>query len=170
MVCLSLHGTIKVKNRLSDDHDVDLLFWSNHFSDAVKVIYNKQSHISLNKMEGILTDNNVYTNDDYTGDDYEDGSAAAILLNSLNAEYLHTSDTTDGEMDSDEPENSIIAPQFSLICDEPLENFSTLKDDNDVVSSSEDEEVSKGYTSTTTLTKRDTVGGSDNDAPLQEAC
>lgn len=38
MVCLSLHGTTKLINRLSDDHDIDVLFWGDHFSEAVKVV------------------------------------------------------------------------------------------------------------------------------------
>ena len=124
-------------------------------------------------MKSTLTnDNDVHTNDDNADDDYEDGSAAAVLLNSFNAEYLHdnSSDTTDSEMNSDELEDSIIAPPFSPICNEPLENFLSLKGDNDTVSSSEDEEVSEDYASAPVLPKRDTVGNSDDDTPLQEAC
>ena len=106
-------------------------------------------------MKSTLTsDNDVHTNDDNADDDYEDGSAVAVLLNSFNAEYLHdnSSDTTDSEMNSDELEDSIIVPPFSLIYNEPLENFLSLKGDNDTVSSSEDEEVSEDYASATCIT------------------
>ena len=73
-------------------------------------------------------------------------------------------------MNSDELEDSIIVPPFSLIYNEPLENFLSLKGDNDTVSSSEDEEVSENYASAPALPERDTVGDSDDDTPLQEAC
>ena len=63
MVCLSLHGTTKLINRLSDDHDVDVLFWSDHFSDAVKVIYNKQSQVLFNFNINLLEE--FSTNEEY---------------------------------------------------------------------------------------------------------
>ena len=50
---------------------------------------------------------------------------------------------TDSETDNDELEDSIIAPPFSPICDEPFENMFNLEDDGMVSLSpnEHDEEV-----------------------------
>lgn len=37
MVCFSLCGTTKLIDKLSEDHDVDVLFWSDNFKEAIKV-------------------------------------------------------------------------------------------------------------------------------------
>ena len=37
MICFSLPGTVKLIDKLSEDYDVDVLFWSDNFKEAVKV-------------------------------------------------------------------------------------------------------------------------------------
>lgn len=37
MVSFSLPGTVKLIDRLSEDYDVDALFWSDNFKEAVEV-------------------------------------------------------------------------------------------------------------------------------------
>ena len=106
-------------------------------------------------------------------DDNEDSSVATSLNPFYNECVKDTlSESTDCETDNDTLEDSIIAPPFSPICDEPLENLFNFEDDG-MVSLSEnesDEEVSEhtALTQTTTLPEGDTVINSDDTTPLQE--
>ncbi len=38
MVCLSECGTIKLIDRLNEDHDIEVHFWSDNFKDALEVL------------------------------------------------------------------------------------------------------------------------------------